>query len=38
VKIVTYSLNKKAQNLFEKSGNIKSGEMEFQGKLQPFYC
>lgn len=38
MKIDTYSLNKKAQNLFGKSGYKKAGEMEFQGKTHPFYC
>jgi len=38
MKIDTYSLNKKAQALFEKLGYIKSGEMTYHGKENPFYC
>ncbi|WP_428908323.1 GNAT family N-acetyltransferase [Niallia sp. Krafla_26] len=38
LKIDTYSLNKKAQALFEKNGFCKAGEMAFQGKKSPFYC
>ncbi|WP_338447827.1 GNAT family N-acetyltransferase [Niallia oryzisoli] len=38
MKIDTYSLNKKAQALFEKCGYVKAGEMAFHGKENPFYC
>lgn len=38
LKIDTYSLNKKAQNLFIKNGFRKVGEMSFHGKANPFYC
>lgn len=38
MRIDTYSLNKKAQNLFVKMGYEKKGEMYFQGKNLPFYC
>jgi len=38
MKIDTYSLNKKAQALFEKNGYVKAGEMTFHGKENPFNC
>ncbi|WP_170007124.1 GNAT family N-acetyltransferase [Bacillus fonticola] len=38
MKTDTYSLNKKAQRLFEKLGYVKVGTMLFQGKGEPFYC
>ncbi|MGV3464194.1 MAG: GNAT family N-acetyltransferase [Heyndrickxia sp.] len=38
MRIDTYSLNKKAQNLFEKNGYRKVGEMSFHGKTRPFFC
>lgn len=38
MRIDTYSLNKKAQQLFEKMGFQKAGEMSFHGKKLPFYC
>lgn len=38
MKVDTYSLNFKAQNLFEKNGYQKAGELFFQGKSQPFFC
>jgi ribosomal protein S18 acetylase RimI-like enzyme len=34
----TYSLNVKAQGLFQKQGYIFVGEMRFLGKEKPFYC
>lgn len=38
MKVDTYSLNKKAQGLFEKLGYEKRGEIKLFGKEQPFYC
>lgn len=38
MKIDTYSLNKKAQQLFLKNGYTKVGEMYYQGKENRFYC
>lgn len=38
LKIDTYSLNIKAQSLFEKNEFRKVGEMAFQEKKLPFYC
>jgi len=38
IKTDTYSLNTKAQALFEKNGYKKVGEMAFHGKERPFYC
>ncbi|PLR78385.1 GNAT family N-acetyltransferase [Bacillus sp. V3-13] len=38
LKTDTYSLNKKAQLLFEKNGFVKVGTMEFLEKEHPFYC
>jgi ribosomal protein S18 acetylase RimI-like enzyme len=38
LKTDTYSLNTKAQGLFQKCGYSFVGEMNFLGKEQPFYC
>ncbi|KQL53960.1 GNAT family acetyltransferase [Heyndrickxia shackletonii] len=38
MRIDTYSLNKKAQKLFEKNGYIKVGEMPYHGKTRPYFC
>ena len=38
MRIDTYSLNQKAQQLFLKKGYKKTGVMEFHGKKFPFYC
>ncbi|WP_110112215.1 GNAT family N-acetyltransferase [Bacillus sp. CGMCC 1.16541] len=38
MKVDTYSLNKKAQNVFKKSGYKQVGTMSFHGKDNPFYC
>ncbi|WP_026671963.1 GNAT family N-acetyltransferase [Alkalihalobacterium bogoriense] len=38
MKIDTYSLNKKAQQLFLKNGYTNVGEMHYQGKENGFYC
>ncbi len=38
LKTDTYSLNTKAQGLFQKCGYVFVGEMNFLGKEQPFYC
>ena len=38
MRIDTYSLNEKAQQLFLKKGYKKIGIMEFHGKEFPFYC
>lgn len=38
LKTDTYSLNTKAQGLFQKRGYIFVGEMNFLGKENPFYC
>ncbi|WP_308303486.1 GNAT family N-acetyltransferase [Bacillus canaveralius] len=38
LKTDTYSLNKKAQLLFEKNEFVKVGEMKFPERDQPFYC
>lgn len=38
MKVDTYSLNKKAQALFEKLGYEKRGNIYLYGKDQPFYC
>lgn len=38
MRIDTYSLNKKAQKLFEKNGYIKVGEMPYHGKTSPYFC
>ncbi|WP_233269803.1 GNAT family N-acetyltransferase [Heyndrickxia camelliae] len=38
MRIDTYSLNKKAQKLFEKNGYKKVGEMPYHGKTHPFFC
>ncbi|WP_249310167.1 GNAT family N-acetyltransferase [Bacillus sp. FJAT-49736] len=38
MRIDTYSLNKKAQNLFEKQGYKKVGEMPYHGKSNPYFC
>lgn len=38
LKTDTYSLNTKAQGLFQKCGYIFVGEMSFLGKDKPFYC
>lgn len=38
MKTDTYSLNEKAQQLFEKLGYHKVGEMEWLNKDHPFYC
>jgi ribosomal protein S18 acetylase RimI-like enzyme len=38
LKTDTYSLNTKAQSLFEKCGYVLVGEMNFLGREKPFYC
>jgi GNAT superfamily N-acetyltransferase len=38
MRIDTYSVNQKAQQLFLKKGYKKIGVMEFYGKAFPFYC
>ncbi|GAA0336406.1 GNAT family N-acetyltransferase [Bacillus carboniphilus] len=38
MKVDTYSLNNKAQTLFEKLGYEKRGTIYLYGKEQPFYC
>ncbi|MET3695980.1 hypothetical protein SAMN05877753_102488 [Bacillus oleivorans] len=38
IKVDTYSLNKKAQKLFDKLGYEKQGEIFLYGKKEPFYC
>jgi GNAT superfamily N-acetyltransferase len=38
MKTDTYSLNKKAQALFEKNGYKRAGKMFLQEKVHPFYC
>lgn len=38
LKTDTYSLNVKAQGLFQKQGYTFVGEMNFLGKEKPFYC
>lgn len=38
LKTDTYSLNVKAQSLFQKQGYTFVGEMSFLGKERPFYC
>lgn len=38
LKTDTYSLNTKAQRLFQKCGYTLVGEMSFLGKEKPFYC
>ncbi len=38
LKTDTYSLNTKAQGLFQKRGYVFVGEMSFLGKEKPFYC
>ncbi|HWO76265.1 MAG TPA: GNAT family N-acetyltransferase [Bacillus sp. (in: firmicutes)] len=38
MKVDTYSLNQKAQMLFEKLGYEKRGEIYLYGKIEPFYC
>ncbi|MFE8702056.1 GNAT family N-acetyltransferase [Cytobacillus sp. FJAT-54145] len=38
MKTDTYSLNVKAQRLFEKNGYMKVGQIYFEGREHPFYC
>ncbi|WP_028563718.1 GNAT family N-acetyltransferase [Paenibacillus pinihumi] len=38
IRIDTYSLNDKAQALFNRLGYAKKGEMTYHGKAKPFYC